>query len=102
MSQIIIWPDAVRTAAEAREAMRLRCQVATQQFMSSSGRAEAISRIRFQIHVKGNAFHIFDLSTEKVCGFCFTYRAAQNFVDAMETAANQNLVPRPLQSRGQP
>ncbi|GAB7527936.1 hypothetical protein PS3A_03420 [Pseudomonas sp. 3A(2025)] len=102
MSQIIVWPDAVRVAAEAREAMRLRCQVATQNFLSTSGLAEPVCRVRFQIQVKGKAFHIVNLSTGKVCGFCFTYRAAQNFVDAMETAANQKLVPRPLQSRGRP
>lgn len=98
MSQIIAWPEPVRVAAEAREAMRLRCQVETQVFHSLIGRQSTVARIRFQIQVKGNAFHIVNLSTGKTCGFCFTYRAAQNFVDAMETAANQKLVPRPLNS----
>ncbi|MHA6195559.1 hypothetical protein ACX3YG_14435 [Pseudomonas wadenswilerensis] len=50
---------------------------------------------QFQIQSKGKAFHIVDRTTGKTKGFCFSYRAAVNFADALEKAARSKLVPRP-------
>lgn len=47
---------------------------------------------------KAKAFHIVDRLTGRVVGFCFTYRAAQIYAEAMERGAAQRIVPRQLNS----
>lgn len=49
---------------------------------------------KFQIITKGKAFHIVERSTGKTKGFCFSYRAAVNFAEAMEVASERKLVGR--------
>jgi len=40
----------------------------------------------FRVVAKGKAWHIVDMITGKTFGFCFTYRAALRFIDALELA----------------
>ncbi|MBD8492993.1 hypothetical protein IFR09_11160 [Pseudomonas syringae] len=100
MTQLINLSASLRVAAEARSAMQARATMATEEFYSKSGRAipTPAPTFRFQIKNKAKAFHIYDRKSGRVVGFCFSYRAALVYADAMERGAAQRLVPRRLNS----
>lgn len=76
------------------EAMRARTTLATDQMYALIGRPMPARPIRFQVISKGKAFHIVERLTGKTKGFCFTHRAAVNFAQALEAAADRKLVSR--------
>lgn len=100
MTQLINLSASVRVAAEARAAMQARANLATEEFYSKTGRTppKLEPAVRFQIKNKAKAFHIYDRKTGRVVGFCFSYRAALVYADAMERGASQRLLPRRLNS----
>jgi hypothetical protein len=88
----------MHTAIQARRDgladLRARATLATADFYAKIGLAAPASAPRFQAANKGNMWHIIDRKTGKTCGFCGSYLAAQQFVDAMEAAATRKLVGR--------
>ena len=100
MNQLINLSTSLRAAAEARQAMQARATMATEEFYAKTGRTPPmlIPALRFQIRNKGKAFHLFDRTTGRVVGFCFTHRAAVTYAKALEKGAARSLVPRRLQA----
>lgn len=64
-------------------ALRTRSLLATAEFYELIGRPAPEPKPLFQAASKGNAWHIIEISTGKTKGFCFSYKAAMVFVDAM-------------------
>ncbi|MNJ60017.1 hypothetical protein D3C77_557260 [compost metagenome] len=85
---------AMQQRVDGLAALRERTILATADFYAKIKRPAPIEQIRFQIVTKGKAFHIVDRATRKTKGFCFTYRAAVNFAQAMEAAEKCKLVGR--------
>lgn len=85
---------AIQQRVEGLSALRERSILATADFYAKIGRSAPEAAPRFQAVNKGNMWHIVDRSTDKTCGFCGSYLAAQQFVDAMEAAATRKLVGR--------
>ncbi|WP_327440248.1 hypothetical protein [Pseudomonas donghuensis] len=75
-------------------ALRARATLATADFCALTGRQAPAQKIRYQVVTKGKAYHIIEAATGKTKGFCFSYRAAVNFAQAMEAAADRKLVGR--------
>ncbi|MEG0635792.1 MAG: hypothetical protein RR517_25075 [Pseudomonas sp.] len=74
--------------------LRARATLATADFCALTGRPAPAKKIRYQVVTKGKAYHIVEVSTGKTKGFCFSYRAAINFAQAMEAAVDRKLVRR--------
>lgn len=68
-------------------ALRARSLMATAEFYELIGRSAPAPEPLFQAVAKGNAWHIIEIATGKTKGFCFSYKAAMVFVDAMEAGA---------------
>ncbi|ATR83032.1 hypothetical protein CS390_10960 [Pseudomonas sp. HLS-6] len=85
---------AMQERVEGLAALRLRAHLATTDFYAMIGRPAPVQRVRYQVVTKGKAYHVVELATGKTKGFCFSYKAAMVFVEAMETATDQKLVPR--------
>lgn len=75
-------------------AMRERTMLATADFYAKIGRPAPIEGPHYKAVAKGNAWHIVEVKTGKTRCFCFSYKAALRFVDALETAATRKLVGR--------
>lgn len=74
--------------------LRARTTLSTAEFFAKIGRPAPVQSIRYQVVTKAKAYHIVELSTGKTKGFCFSYRAAVNFAQALEAAAMRKLVGR--------
>ncbi|MBF4207482.1 hypothetical protein EI533_07055 [Pseudomonas donghuensis] len=74
--------------------LRARATLATADFCALTGRPAPALKIRYQVVTKAKAYHIVEVGTGKTKGFCFSYRAAVNFAQAMEAAADRKLVGR--------
>lgn len=90
--------NSLMLAIEARAAMQARARMAAGEFYAKAGIDQPVVEARFQIVQKAKAFHIHDRTTGRVVGFCFTYRAAEIYAEALERGASQRLVPRRLNS----
>lgn len=68
-------------------ALRARSLMATAEFYELIGRPAPPPCPLYGAVTKGNAWHIIEIATGKTKGFCFSYKAAMVFVDAMEAGA---------------
>lgn len=68
-------------------AMRARSVIATAELYQMIGRPAPAPGPLYKAVTKGNAWHIIEIATGKTKGFCFSYKAAMVFVDAMEAGA---------------
>lgn len=75
-------------------AMRARTNLATADFYAKIGQPAPPARPRFKAVAKGKAWHIIEVGTGKTLCFCFSYKAALRFVDALEAAATRKLAGR--------
>lgn len=71
-----------------------RSKLATSDFYEKIGRPAPAPAPRFQAVNKGKAWHVVEIESGLTKGFCFSYRAALQFVDAFEEAASCKLVAR--------
>lgn len=85
---------AMQERVEGLAALRLRAHLATTDFYAMIGRPAPEQTVRYQVVTKGKAYHVVEIATGKTKGFCFSYKAAMVFVEAMEAAAKRKLVPR--------
>lgn len=85
---------AMQERVEGLAALRLRAHLATTDFYAMIGRPAPVQTLRYQVVTKGKAYHVVELATGKTKGFCFSYKAAMVFVEAMEAAASRKLLPR--------
>lgn len=86
--------SSMQQRVEVVAALHERSTLATADFYAKIGRPAPAPEPRFQAHNKGNMWHIIDTRTDKTCGFCGSYLAAQHFLQAMEAAATSKLVGR--------
>ena len=84
----------IRARRNCVAALHARSILATADFYARIGRPAPTQEIRFQVVTKAKAYHIVELATGKTKGFCFSYRAAVNFAQALEAAATRKLVGR--------
>ncbi|QGW77777.1 hypothetical protein GPJ81_14150 [Pseudomonas alkylphenolica] len=75
-------------------ALRERTVLATADFYAKLGRPAPAEGPNYKAVAKGNAWHIVEVKTGKTRCFCFSYKAALRFVDALEAAATRKLVGR--------
>lgn len=85
---------AMQQHVDGLAALRERSVLATADFYAKIGRPAQVQHIRYQVVTKAKAYHIVELATGKTKGFCFSYRAAVNFAQALEAAATRKLVGR--------
>ncbi|WP_099431084.1 hypothetical protein [Pseudomonas mosselii] len=78
---------AIRERRQGLEALRARSVIATVELYEMIGRPAPVPGPLFQAVAKGKAWHIIEVATGKTKGFCFSYKAAMVFVDAMEAGA---------------
>lgn len=69
-------------------ALHMRSRLATAEFYAMIGKEPPAQQIRFQIKNVGNAYHIVERSTGKVKGFRWTWKAASNLAQALESRAD--------------
>jgi hypothetical protein len=75
--------------AAGLQALRTRAVIATAEFYSMIGQAAPAQKVRYQAVAKGaNAYHIVELATGKVKGFRFSWKAAINFAQVLESRAD--------------
>ncbi|MEE1866903.1 MULTISPECIES: hypothetical protein [Pseudomonas] len=85
---------AMQQRVDGLAALRERSVLVTADFYAKIGRPAPAQQIRYQVVTKAKAYHIVELATGKTKGFCFSYRAAVNFAQALEAAATRKLVGR--------
>ncbi|MFK0090680.1 hypothetical protein ACIQUS_25740 [Pseudomonas sp. NPDC090755] len=85
---------AMQQRVDGLAALRERTILATADFYAKIGRPAPAAGPRYKAMAKGNAWHIVDVETGKTRCFCFSYKAAVRFVDALEAAADRKLVGR--------
>jgi hypothetical protein len=85
---------AMQQRVDGLAALRERAILATADFYAKIGRPVPAQQVRYQVVTKGKAYHIVELVSGQTKGFCFSYRAAVNFAQAMEAAADRKLVGR--------
>ena len=78
---------AIRERRQGLEALRSRSVIATVELYEMIGRHAPVPGPLFQAVAKAKAWHIIEVATGKTKGFCFSYKAAMVFVDAMEAGA---------------
>ena len=78
---------AMQQRVDGLAALRARSLMATAEFYELIGRPTPAPEPLFQAVAKGKAWHIIEIATGKTKGFCFSYKAAIVFVDAMEAGA---------------
>ncbi|MNJ65098.1 hypothetical protein D3C77_610910 [compost metagenome] len=71
-----------------------RTKVARAEAKAKIGRPTPVTGPQYKAVAKGDAWHIVDVETGKTRCFCFSYKAAIRFVDALEAAATRKLVGR--------
>jgi hypothetical protein len=86
--------SAIQARRDGLADLRARANLSTADFYAKIGRPTPVQQIRYQVVTKAKAYHIVELSTGKTKGFCFSYRAAVNFAQALEAAATRKLVGR--------
>jgi hypothetical protein len=70
-------------------ALHARSTIATAAFYALIGKEPPVQKIRYQVVAKGErAYHIVELSTDKVRGFRFSYKEAVNFAQSLEARAD--------------
>ena len=70
-------------------ALHARSTIATAAFYALIGKEPPMQKIRYQVVAKGErAYHIVELSTDKVRGFRFSYKEAVNFAQSLEARAD--------------
>ncbi|MFJ2548570.1 hypothetical protein ACIOVF_19150 [Pseudomonas sp. NPDC087612] len=85
---------AMQQRVDGLAALRERTILATADFYAKIGLPAPATEPRYKAVAKGKAWHIVDVETGKTRCFCFTYKAALRFVDALEAAATRKLVGR--------
>lgn len=85
---------AMQQRVDGLAALRERTILATADFYAKIGQPAPPAGPHFKAVAKGKAWHIIDVGTGKTRCFCFTYKAALRFVDALEAAATRKLVGR--------
>lgn len=69
-------------------ALHARSTIATAAFYAMIGQELPVQKIRYQVELKGNAYHIVELATKKVVGFRWEWKKAVNFAQQMEARAD--------------
>ncbi|VVO85959.1 hypothetical protein [Pseudomonas fluorescens] len=69
-------------------ALHVRSSIATAAFYALIGQEQPVQEIRYQVQTKGNAYHIVERATGKVKGFRWTWEAAVNFAQVLESRAD--------------
>lgn len=85
---------AIQQRVDGLAALRERTTLATADFYAKIGRPTPAAGPNFKAVAKGKAWHIVEVATGKTRCFCFTYKAAMRFVDALEAAAGRKLIGR--------
>ncbi len=65
--------------------LRQRSAIVTAEFFARIGRLVPARPPRYQAISKGKAWHIREVSTGRVCGFRFSYKAAMRLLETMES-----------------
>lgn len=79
---------AMQARVEGNIALQIRATAATAEFYAMIGRPMPVSKIRYQVVTKGNAYHIVERSTGLTKGFRWTWKAAVNFAQMLEARAD--------------
>lgn len=68
----------------------IRTQAARETFARLAGLVMPEKKVRYQVKTVGKAYHIVELTTDKVRGFRFSYKEAVNFAQTLEARADRN------------
>ncbi|WP_282373699.1 hypothetical protein [Pseudomonas sp. PS02290] len=70
-------------------AIRARAHLATAELYAMIGKEPPAQKIRYQVSAKSaNAWHIVEITSGKVVGFRFSYKAASNYAQQLESRAD--------------
>ncbi|MFL1562457.1 hypothetical protein ACI77J_14705 [Pseudomonas sp. O64] len=78
----------VQQRVEVAAALRVRTQIATDEFYALIGSKQPMQKIRYQVVTRGKAYHIVEWATEKVRGFRWTHKEAVRFAELLERQAS--------------
>ncbi|AJO77772.1 hypothetical protein [Pseudomonas sp. MRSN 12121] len=80
---------AMQARIDGNIALHIRATAATAEFYAMIGKEAPASKVRFQVVTKGsNAYHVIERSTGKVKGFRFSWKAAINLAQELESRAD--------------
>lgn len=75
---------AMQLRVEGLTALRARTCLATVDLYAMLGKEPPAAAVRFQVVVKGKAFHVVELATGKTQGFRFSHPEAVSFAKQLE------------------